>query len=130
MPHNVKKQLNHIPDFDILSTEPLQCLERVKKVLETHDYKNIKIVKHKNVDEIISEHYELLIDNETTVFAYKPLACHSYNIIYKNNIKIKVATIDTMLSFYLAFIYINRKYYNKDRILCMAQFLFQVQQKS
>ena len=31
---------------------------------------------------------------------------------------------------YLAFIYANRPYYNKDRILCMAQYLFQVQQKN
>lgn len=130
MPKNVKKQINNVPDFDILSIDPLQCLERVKKLLSKNNYVNVKIVKHKKVDEIISDHYELLVDDETIVFAYKPMACHSYNVVYKNNIKIKVATIDTMLSFYLAFIYVNRKYYDKDRILCMAQFLFQVQQKN
>jgi len=34
-----------------------------------------------------------------------------------------------MLSFYLAFLYSDRAYYDDDRILCMAQFLFKLQQK-
>ena len=42
----------------------------------------------------------------------------------------KVATIDTMLSFYLAFIYINKPHYNTDRILCMAHYLFTIQQNN
>ena len=41
-----------------------------------------------------------------------------------------MATIDTMLSFYLAFIYADRDYYDADRILCMADLLFTVQQKN
>ena len=32
-----------------------------------------------------------------------------------------------MLSFYLIFIYINRDYFDTNRILCMAEFLFNVQ---
>ena len=46
--------------------------------------------------------------------------------------KVKVATIDTMLSFYLAFLYANKSYYNEylDRILCMSKYLFDVQQKN
>ena len=43
---------------------------------------------------------------------------------------VKVATIDTMLSFYLAFYYSSRPYYDNERILCMSQFLFTVQQKN
>ena len=37
-----------------------------------------------------------------------------------------------MLSFYLAFLYADRDYYNHflDRILCMSSFLFDVQQKN
>jgi hypothetical protein len=46
--------------------------------------------------------------------------------------KVKIATIDTMLSFYLAFLYAERPYYNEfsERILCMSKFLFEVQQKN
>jgi len=35
-----------------------------------------------------------------------------------------------MLSFYLAFIYTKKPYLNKERILCMAQFLFDVEQEN
>jgi hypothetical protein len=35
-----------------------------------------------------------------------------------------------MLSFYLAFLYADRPYYDHDRILCMAQYLFSVQSKN
>jgi hypothetical protein len=44
--------------------------------------------------------------------------------------EINIATIDTMLSFYLAFLYANRPYYDNDRILCMSQYLFKVQQEN
>jgi hypothetical protein len=33
-----------------------------------------------------------------------------------------------MLSFYLAFIYVNRPYYDPNRIVCIANFLYGVQQ--
>jgi hypothetical protein len=35
-----------------------------------------------------------------------------------------------MLSFYLAFIYVNKFSFYRDRILCMADFLFEVQEKN
>ena len=42
----------------------------------------------------------------------------------------KVATIDTMLSFYLAFLFADRPYYDHDRIYCMSQYLYLVQSKN
>ena len=35
-----------------------------------------------------------------------------------------------MLSFWLAFLYADRPYYDKDRILCMANYLFEVQERN
>jgi hypothetical protein len=35
-----------------------------------------------------------------------------------------------MLSFYFAFYYSDRDYYDENRILCMAQYLFDVQQRN
>ena len=46
------------------------------------------------------------------------------------NIDTKIATIDTMLSYYLAFLYADRPYYDPERILCMSKFLFDVQYKN
>ena len=44
--------------------------------------------------------------------------------------KIKIATIDTMLSFYLAFVYIDRPYYDINRLMCMSEYLFTVQKEN
>jgi len=130
MPKKQQNAVKKIPDFDVLSEDPEKSAALVKERLDENDIKNVKIIKQDGVGEIIAPHYEIRVGNETVAFIYKPLACHSYNIIKVGNKKIKVATIDTMLSLYLAFIYANRPYYNKDRILCMSQYLFHVQQKN
>ena len=80
--------------------------------------------------EIIAPHYEVSVGPETVAFIYEPLECHSYNVIDLGPHKMRIATLDTMLSFYLAFIYVNRPYYDVNRILCMSKFLFKVQQKN
>jgi len=134
MPSKQKKLFKKTPDFDVLAEEPEQAAAMLKERLEDFNYKGIEIIKRDGVGEIIAPHYEIKIkiDNvvETIAFIYKPLACHSYNIVNRNNKNIRVATIDTMLSFYFAFYFSNRDYYDENRILCMAQYLFDVQQKN
>ena len=129
MPRKLRKQLQNIPDFDVLSENPHTCVTIVKERLMDAGVKRIKIIKHPGLGEVIAPHYEVKVGSETIAFVYEPLACHSYNVIHLKRNAIKVATIDTMLSFYLAFLYSDRPYYDDDRILCMAHFLFKVQQK-
>ena len=92
--------------------------------------KHVKIVKRDAIGEIIAPHLQIMVGKDTVAFIYEPIACHSYNIVHVDGQEIKIATIDTMLSFYLAFLYSNRNYYDPNRILCMAQFLFDVQQQN
>jgi len=124
------KQIPKIPDFDVLSEEPETAARILKERLEDYDVKNITITKQKGVGEIIAPHYEVSVGPESIVFIYKPIACHSYNELNIKNQKLRIATLDTMLSFYLAFIFVDRPYYNTNRILCMSQFLFKIQQKN
>ena len=70
--------------------------------------KKVSIRKRKGVGEVIAPHYEVLVNKETIVVIYEPIACHSYNVIKMKGKNVKIATIDTMLSFYLAFTYVNR----------------------
>jgi hypothetical protein len=130
MPKNLQHKLQKIPDFDVLSEEPMLTAQIVKERLSDIDVKNVKIIKRPGVGEIIAPHYEIKVSNDTIAFIYEPLACHSYNIVKEGGYDIKVATIDTMLSFWLAFLYSNRPYYDKDRILCMSNYLFEVQEKN
>jgi hypothetical protein len=130
MPKNLQHKLEKIPDFDVLSEEPMLTAQIVKERLSDINVKNVKIIKRPGVGEIIAPHYEIRVGNDTIAFIYQPLACHSYNIVKEGGYDIKVATIDTMLSFWLAFLYSNRPYYDKDRILCMSNYLFEVQEKN
>ena len=130
MPKNEKKAVLSIPDFDIIAHNPEQSANILKEQLNYEGFKNIKINKKSAIGEYIDIHYEIIVNKDTIAFIYKANACHSYNIIYLNNQKIKVASIDTMLSFYLIFIYANRDYYDEDRLLCMSEYLFKVQLKN
>lgn len=130
MPKNLKRQLEKIPDFDVLSEEPMLTAQIVKERLADINVKDVKIIKRPGVGEVIAPHYEIKVGKDTIAFIYQPLACHSYNVVKDGGYDVKIATIDTMLSFWLAFLYANRPYYDKDRILCMAKYLFDVQEKN
>ena len=132
MPASQRKQLEKIADFDVLSNNPETTAEVIKERLHDNGLNNVKIVKQPAIGEIVPEHYEVKVGKDSILFIYKPIGCHSYNVLMLNGKKVKVATIDTMLSFYLAFLYADKPYYNQfiDRILCMSKFLFDVQQKN
>ena len=134
MPSKLRKLFQKSPDFDVLSEEPEQSAVILKERLQDFNYKGVQVIKHPGIGELIAPHFEVKVKigkiEETVAFIYKPLACHSYNVIKKGNKSIRVATIDTMLSFYFAFFFSDREYYDENRILCMAQYLFDVQQKN
>ncbi len=130
MPFHLRKKLQKIPDFDVLSEEPSMTAQIVQEQLQEIGIKHVKIVERPGIGEIIAPHYEIKVGQDTIAFIYEPLACHSYNILHEGNNAIKIATIDTMLSFWLAFLFVDRPYYDKDRILCMSNYLFNVQEKN
>ena len=131
MPYRERKQLSKNPDFDILSIDAKSSANIIKEQLEYEGFKNIVINKKSGIGELVTEHYEVMIKHNNNIdvlcYIYNTNSCHSYNIIYINGDKLKVATIDTMLSFYLIYIYINRPYYDSNRLLCMSEYLFKVQ---
>lgn len=131
MPYNKKKQIQQIPDFDILSNDPLLSCNIIKQQLEYEGYNEVFIEKKKNIGEFVDEHYEISVKNNKIIDViatiYKTNGCYSYNSIFINKEKINIATIDTILSFYLIFIYANRPYYDINRLICMSEYLFKVQ---
>lgn len=130
MPEHRRRQVYKIPDFDVLAENPDDIAQNIKAQLKTQGYSKIKIVRHPPLGEIIPEHIELIVEGETVAMLYRPMSCHSYNKIRLGNQEIRIATIDTMLSLYLAFIYADKPYFNRDRILCMSMFLFNVEENN
>jgi hypothetical protein len=65
-------------------------------------------------------HLEVKVDGATVAFVYQASRCVSYTKVpYKGGV-IRVATIDTLLSYYLAFMYAELGYYKRNKIMCMA----------
>lgn len=127
MKYKQQKQVKKIPDFDVLAEDPERVSTVILEKLHKMGFKDARKVKHEPLGEIIPLHYEIHIGSELLAFIYEPIACHSYNSLKMNGKTINVATIDTMMTFYLAFYYADKSYYNNDRIMCMAQFLYDVQ---
>jgi len=121
---------NSVSEFDVLSEDPEKTANNVKEILKDHDYKDIKVIKHKEIGEIVPLHYEVQVKGKTHLFAFQPIACHNYNQIRVKKKKINVATIDTILSFYLAFLYADMPYYNHERLLCLSDFLLKIIEKN
>ena len=125
MPSHAKRKFEkNLPDFDVLSEEPELTAMIVKERLEEAGVQKVRIIKKPKVGEVISAHYQIMVGNvDTIAFIYHPLACHSYNKISMGQNTVRIATIDTIMSLYLAFLYANRPYYDLDRLLCMSKFL-------
>lgn len=128
--NNEKLYLNEIPDFDLLSNTPDKTAKKIKEELENKGVIHVTIQTKQAIPEYLSTHYEVKVGSQPVAYIYKPLACHSYNTIKLNNKIFRVATIDTMLSFYLLFLYANRSYYNPRRTLCLCEYLFKIQQNN
>ena len=114
----------------MLSEDPTACARIIKERLKDIGITDVKVIEHEGIGEIVAPHYEIVVGEETVVFIYEPLSCHSYNEIRIDGQFIKIAILDTMLSFYLAFLYSNRSYYDEQRILCMCEFLYRVLEKN
>ena len=131
MPATTQSKLIKLPDFDVFSESAETTAKKVMERLVDIGVEKVRVVKKSSVGEVISAHYQVIIGaNDTVAFIYEPMACHSYNKVRVSNTSVKIATIDTMLSMYLAFLYSNRSYYDLDRILCMSNFLYKVQERN
>lgn len=124
---NNKKKFEKIADYDVLAENPLDVAKHVVSKLK--QYGNVKIKKREKYGEIIPEGYEIILDNDILAIIYTPLNCYNYNVISENNRNINIATIDTILSYYLAFTYGNSKIHDTNRLLCIAKHLFEIQEE-
>jgi hypothetical protein len=125
--YSKQPMVKNLPDFDVLSNDPAKTCEQVKKKLKAEGFE-VRITKYDSIGELLNEHYSIQIHDEYIAFVYMPSACHSYNEFFDGKHKIKVGTIDTLLSFYLAFMYADKEYYDMNRLICLSTMLFNVQQ--
>jgi hypothetical protein len=120
------------PDFDVLCEDPQRCVTILKERLTDVGITKTSTVEHAAIGELIPESVEFKIGKDTIAFLFKPIACHNYNVLNIDHNEIRVATIDTILSFYLAFLFIDDPMFTpfRNRHLCLVNFLFYLEQKN
>jgi hypothetical protein len=122
-------KINENPNFDLLSNNPHETAIKIHNELNKNSIEN-KIIFHEEIGENIPFHYEIKVDNNSIALIYKTNACYNYNNIKINNKIYRIATLDTLLSLYLAFYYTKNPLYDKNRILCIGEYLFKIYQKN
>jgi hypothetical protein len=131
MPRDQQKIIQKISDFDVLSVDADKTGRIVVEQLKQGGFTGARAISHPFVGEVLPKHVEIRIGNETLAFIYQPEECVNYNEVSIDDVaKIRVATIDTILRYYLAFLYTNRPYFDTERLLCMANFLYRVQEEN
>jgi len=123
------KTIKKIPDFDIFYEDPDELSVMLKNKLKQNGYENIEIIKHEEIGDVIPEYIDFRVNNKTLVFIFKPIACHSYNVLTIKDKKVRIASIETILSFYLAFLFLKESKYKVNRLLCASSYLFRMMRK-
>jgi hypothetical protein len=121
------KKYNILTDtFSVISKHPKELSDSIINKLTTYNqYIDIQINEVQAIGEITPSYYNIMLNDVSILKIYKTLGCHNYNkLTLKNGDIIKIATIDTIMSFYLAFLYTNDKNIDLDRISCISQSLF------
>jgi hypothetical protein len=126
--HNSDKLENNVTDVYVLARNPLKTASAVVDALKKININSEKIYQDA-IGDVIPERYDIKIKKVVVASIYKPIACHSYNVINIDGKKVLIATIETMLSFYLAFLYINNPYEVSEKMLCMSKDLLELQEK-
>jgi hypothetical protein len=116
--------------IETLSDDPLAYTKIVKAELKKKGYDHIKIEEREPIGHIINVHYEITVNDIPVCLIYKSEGCYNYNTIKREKKDVRVATIDTIMTFLLAAMYTGRPYYNNDKLLCIAQYLFIIQIKN
>jgi hypothetical protein len=106
------------PDFDAISNNLPALRKKLKKAIP-----NVTFVDHKGVGTLVLPHMEVKVDGNTVAYVYPSQRCESYTKVPYKGTVIRVATIDTLLSYYLAFMYAEVGHYKRNKIMCLAAML-------
>jgi len=87
--------------FTIFAENPEDVIKSTCVLLNNS---SINIVKRKSIGELVPELYIVNKDKTPILYVYQTVACHAYitKKCANKNIQVRIATIDTMLTLYLA----------------------------
>lgn len=127
IPNSEKKWVNAAQSIDAFIEDMDEVTNEIKQKLKQAGFPEVEIKSNPPVEGLVNRSNEILVNGVSVVFLFEPDGCQNYNRVTIDNRNVRIATIDTILSYYLAFYYIDKPNYDKERVICMAQLLFDVQ---
>jgi hypothetical protein len=126
--HSDIPNVENVSEFDVISSEPEKTCQVLMTALTKVGFFP-RIVTHPEIGELIHQHHSIMVDDQTVAIVFSPVGCHSYNVVVdKYHNSLRLGTIDTLFSYYLAFLYAERDYLDGARIECICSVLYKVQQ--
>ena len=114
-------------DVDAIVEDLDTAAEKAVRALEDADFEDVDAHDVAPVGELIAASKEIRVGGKTVCTLFAPQGCQNYNYTVMDGKNVRVATIDTILCMYLAFYYSDNQAYDKDRIMCTAQQMYNVQ---
>ena len=111
-----------------ISTEAKEVARDTKRMLESERH-IVKMEEHEEVGEVIGKHWSLHIDDRVVAVIFEALECHAMNPILINDREYRIATIDTLLTLYLPFIFVRTTLFTRDQIICLCNDLSSLAQE-
>lgn len=119
------KRIDDIYTFDAF-TDNINSIEYYLK----ENVKGVEIIKVNNNSKLLPDYISVKIDNILYANIYKTNACYSYNVFSIKGKRVKIATIFTILSMYLTFLFDNQSYQYENRLLCLCEILLSIYKKN
>ncbi len=119
--------LSNIPNFDVIHADPERLLDKIKNKFQEGD---ITIIEYPEIDSVIKRRYQIKYKKDTIAYIYEPSTCNNYNEVTYKNKKVRIGTTDTILSFYLLFLYLDDMNYDIERLMCLSDYLLQIQREN
>ena len=111
-----------------ISIEAKNVALDVKRKLESERYKT-RIEEHEEVGEVVAKHWSVHINEQVVAIIFQALQCHAINPISINDRNYRIATIDTLLTLYLPFVFVQTPLFSREMIVCLCNDLSLLAQK-
>jgi hypothetical protein len=126
--HSDIPNVENLSEFDVISSDANKTCEVMIEKLTAAGFFP-RIITHPAIGELINQHHSIMVNDNTIAIIFSPVGCHSYNVVVdKYHNSLRIGTIDTLFSYYLAFLYAERDYLDGSRIECICSVLYKVQQ--
>jgi len=111
--------------YDIIAEDPASFIKKATPLLKAEGYTDVSHEKHAATGELVGAYHDFKVGKKTVAHIFEPTRCYARNEVEKKGETLRIASFDTLLSFYFAFLYAKHPKLNKTSIMCTANALYE-----